>query len=107
MRAGAVVLRYHRFAYSVSLDEAEAFVRENGCVRDFLAKYCWGDQTWLEKAAGLARFFKWLKVVKGLNISPKDFLNLHLQKRNSLDIEERRWALRLALEYSRDNRISR
>jgi site-specific recombinase XerC len=52
---------------------------------------------------GLCRFFKWLRVVKGLNVSPREFLDLHLRRRGADSVEERRWALRLALEYSRDN----
>lgn len=96
-------MRVRRFAYSVSLGDTERFVRENECVREFLARYDWGGQTWLEKAVGLARFFRWLRVVKGLEVSPKEFLDLHLRKRNGESVEDRRWALRLALEYSRDN----
>lgn len=96
-------MRVRRFGYSVSRGELERFVGENACVREFLSRYEWGGQTWLEKAVGLARFFKWLRVVKGLELSPKEFLDLHLKKRNAKSVEERRWALRLALEYSRDN----
>jgi len=72
-------------------------------VADFLSRYEEGSVTWREKAVGLARFFKWLRVVKGLNVSPSEFLDLHLAKRSAGSVEERRWALRLALEYSRDN----
>ncbi|MEM3622806.1 MAG: site-specific integrase [Candidatus Bathyarchaeia archaeon] len=96
-------MRWRRFGYSVSLKDVECFVRENGCVGDFLAKYDWGSQTWLEKAVGLCRFFRWLEVVKGLRLRPKEFLDLHLRKRSAESVEDRRWALRLALEYSRDN----
>jgi integrase len=62
-----------------------------------------GGVTFGEKAMGLARFFRWLRVVKGIEIVPSDFLNTHLQKSKTNNVEERRWALRLALEYSRDN----
>lgn len=96
-------MRVRRFGYSVSLADVERFVGENECVREFLSKYAVDGKTWLEKAVGLARFFKWLRVVKGLDVSPKEFLDLHLSKRNAGSVEERRWALRLALEYSRDN----
>jgi hypothetical protein len=51
----------------------------------------------------LARFFRWLKVVKGRGLGPTEFLNLHLQNRNGASIAERRWALSLVLEFSRDN----
>ena len=37
------------------------------------------------------------------NVCVREFLDLHLRKRSSQSVEERRWALRLALEYSRDN----
>jgi len=96
-------LRVRRFGYSVSLGEVERFVLENECVRDFLSRYEWGGFSWLEKAVGLCRFFKWLRVVKGLSLSPREFLDLHLRKRGAESVEERRWALKLALEYSRDN----
>jgi len=96
-------LRRGRFGYSVSLGDVECFVGGDGCVGEFLRRYEFKSVTWWEKAVGLARFFRWLDVVKGLRLSPKEFLDLHLQKRNADSVEERRWALRLALEYSRDN----
>ena len=96
-------MRVRRFGYSVSLADVERFVEGSECVREFLSRYEWGGQTWLEKAVGLARFFRWLEVVKGIRVSPEEFLDLHLRKRGSQSVEERRWALRLALEYSRDN----
>jgi hypothetical protein len=72
-------------------------------VRDFLNRYEGNGVTFGEKAVGLARFFRWLKVVKGSDLSPSQFLNLHLEKRSANSVKERRWALKLALEYSRDN----
>jgi hypothetical protein len=92
-----------RFSYSVSAKEAEAFVARYGCVRQFLNRYDKGSVTYVEKSVGLCRFFRWLKVVKGLDFEPNQFLDLHLQKRGSLSIDDRTWALRLVLEYSRDN----
>jgi len=80
-----------------------AFVEGNDCVRDFLNRYEENSVTFGEKAVGLARFFRWLRVVKGLELSPSQFLNLHLEKRSANSVEEWRWALKLALEYSRDN----
>jgi integrase len=79
------------------------FVAANECIAEFLRKYESDGVSWGEKAMGLARFFRWLKVVKGLELSPTEFLNVHLEKRQGRTIEERRWALKLALEYSRDN----
>jgi len=96
-------LRFRRFRYSVSMGEVVGFVEGNVCVREFLGRYEEGGVTWWEKAVGLARFFKWLRVVKGLDLSPREFLDLHLRKRGAGSVEERRWALRLVLEYSRDN----
>ena len=97
-----VKLRWRRFSYSVSAADVERFIAENECVREFLSKYVAGG-TRMEKAVGLCRFFRWLRVVKGLELSPKLFLDEHLRRRNAGSVEERRWALRLALEYSRDN----
>lgn len=56
-----------------------------------------------EKAVGLCRFFFWLKIVKGISLSPSEFLDLHLKKRSASSTLERRWGLSLALEHSRDN----
>jgi integrase len=96
-------VRKCRYLYSVPGVEAAAFVVGNDCVRDFLCRYEADGGTYYEKSMGLVRFFQWLKVVKGLELSPSEFLNLHLKKRKTDNIEERRWALKLALEYSRDN----
>jgi integrase len=96
------VKRRH-FSYSVSESEAVTFAEDNSCIREFLNMYDLGGVSFGEKAIGLARFFSWLKVVKNIEISPADFLNTHLRKSKTNLVEERRWALRLALEYSRDN----
>lgn len=93
----------HKFRYSVSEAEVARFIAENSCVHDFLARYEEDGVTYGEKAVGIARFFRWLKVVKSLELAPSEFLDLHLQKRNTVSIEERRWALKLALDYSRGN----
>jgi hypothetical protein len=92
-----------RFSYSVSEKEVSCFVAGNRCVQEFLNRYEQGGVSYGEKAVGLARFFRWLKVVKGRDLNPAEFLNLHLQRRAAGSIEERRWALSLALEFSRDN----
>ncbi|MCX8153204.1 MAG: hypothetical protein N3E52_02070 [Candidatus Bathyarchaeota archaeon] len=97
------MVRFRRFRYAVSLEEAARFAEENECVAEFLARYQRGGLTWIEKAVGLARFFRWLRVVKGLELSPKEFLDLHLRRRNADSVQERRWALRLSIECSRDN----
>jgi integrase len=87
----------------VSEADVAEFVEGNACVRDFLNRYDDDGTTYVEKAVGLARFFRWLQVVKGLKLTPEEFLDTHLQKRSGNSVEGRRWALRLALEYSRDN----
>jgi len=98
-----IYLRRSRFRYSVSEAEAERFVEENRCIHEFLNMYDSDGVTYGEKSIGLARFFRWLEVVKHIELSPSNFLNTHLQKTKANSVEERRWALRLALEYSRDN----
>jgi len=79
------------------------FVEAYSVVGEFLNKYEADGVTYGEKAFGLVRFFRWLRVVKDVELSPSEFLNTHLQKRATRSVEDRRWALRLALEYSRDN----
>ena len=96
-------MRARRFSYSISEGEVVGFVESNQCVREFLNKYEKDGISYWEKAVGLARFFRWLDVVKGVELSPSQFLNLHLQKRSANSVEERRWALKFALEFSRDN----
>jgi integrase len=91
-----------RFAYTVSGVEVERFTVDP-VVKEFLNRYEEGGVTYGEKAVGLARFFCWLKVVKGVDLSPSRFLNMHLRKRAAASVEDRRWALSLALEFSRDN----
>ncbi|MCJ7768554.1 hypothetical protein MUP79_09210 [Candidatus Bathyarchaeota archaeon] len=91
-----------RFAYTVSGVEVKQFIVDP-VVKEFLNRYEAGGVTYGEKAVGLARFFCWLKVVKGVDLSPNRFLNAHLKKRAASSVEDRRWALSLALEFSRDN----
>jgi len=90
-----------RFRYGVSRDEVLDFVGKHECVRDFLNKY--EGPSAVAYGRSLAMFFRWLRVVKGLDLSPEKFLNKHLLSRRGTSIEERRWALRLTLGFSRDN----
>jgi hypothetical protein len=69
----------------------------------FLNRYECGGVSYGDKAVRLARFFRRLKVVKGLGLTLSQFLDLHLKKRFADSIGGRGWALSLALEYSRDN----
>ena len=97
------MVRIPRFSYSVSEGDVAEFIERNACVRDFLNKYDSDASTYTEKAVGLARFFRWLKVVKNQDITPEEFLDRHLAKRSAKSVQARRWALSLALEFSRDN----
>jgi len=92
-----------RLPYSCSLPEIARFVDANQCVQRFLNQYEKGGVTYSEKSVGLAKFFSWLKLVKGLDLTPNMFLNLVLQKRTAKTVENRQWAVSLALEFSRDN----
>lgn len=92
-----------KFEYSIKETEVAKYVKTNSCVLDFLNQYEAGSVTYREKSMGLIRFFCWLKVVKDLDLSPSQFLNKHLNNRSAHSVEERRWALKLVLEYSRDN----
>lgn len=60
--------------------------------------------TRFEYGKGLCLFFNWLRVVKGLDLGPTEFLNEHRRRlKNDESIEDLQWALSLALEFSRDN----
>ena len=97
------MVRIPRFSYSVSEGDVAEFIERNACARDFLNKYDSDASTYAEKAVGLTRFFRWLKVVKNQDITPEEFLDRHLAKRAAKSVKDRRWALLLALEFSRDN----
>src|SRR3990172_5580928 len=97
------MIRRRRFGYSISERDVAKFVQDNACVQDFLNRYEAEGTTFGEKAVGLARFFRWLQVVMDLEIAPSAFLDDHLRKRSLNSVEERRWALKLALEHIRDN----
>ena len=95
-------MRKHKYRYSVTEKEVEEFIAANHSIREFLNKFP-AKSSYEEKAVGLARFFKWLRVDKHLEVSPSEFLDEHLEKSMMKSVKERRWALRLALEFSRDN----
>lgn len=54
--------------------------------------------------AMLCRFFKWLRVEKGWDVTPEELLNDQLRRLKSDDIKDRRHHVNLALEFTRDNR---
>lgn len=88
-------------SFGVTWDQLEKFVKENQVVSDFLANKSWN--TYRAYGRVLCMFFRWLKVKKGLSLSPSEFLNMLVQHRKSEDVSERKWGLRLVLEFSRDN----
>jgi len=93
-------------AYGVCKAEVEEFSQIPE-VNGFLRRYregvdCGRGSRW-EKAYSLARFFKWLHVVKGVDVSPKQFLNEQLRLRASQDIADRSRHLSWVLEFTRDN----
>ena len=96
-------------AYGVSGRELTLFVEENELVKMWCLKFSsrpregWLSGSRRDKARVLCRFFKWLKVVKDIDLSPKDLLNRQIRLRESLDIVDRRWLLRLVLQHTRDN----
>jgi len=92
----------------VSRGEIQEFVEGNSCVSSWVGKYRSGPEgglsgSRLSKAGILCRFFKWLRVVKGVSVEPRDLLERQLKLRQSSNIEDRQWLLNLALEFSRDN----
>jgi len=92
-----------RFSYGVDRVEVESFVEGHRVVKGFLRKYKDSPGTVRQYARTLCLFFNWLKKEKRLDLTPAEFLNEHLRKRGSLNVEDRRWALRLVLEFTRDN----
>jgi len=85
--------------YGVSKGEIERFVRDSEVVQVWVDRYV----ERYENAHRLCRFFKWLRVVKGIDVSPKEFLNELIRLRGSRDVEERQKYLRLALEHTKLN----
>lgn len=90
-----------RYEYGVSRVEVQAFVSENLCVRQFLRKYAETSQHNFSRY--LCMFFKWLRMRKGLEPSPSEFLQLLSEKRQSSSVADRCWGRNLVLEFTRDN----
>lgn len=91
------------YTYGITRPEVETAVATDSLLSDFLNQYNKETSTYWQKAEGLVRFFKWLKIKKALTLSPAEFLDNHVKKRRSNSVIEKRWALNLALAYSRDN----
>lgn len=92
-----------RLAYGVVGSEVQGFSDGDQFVSEFLARYQKHPRTWWAYASLLFTFFRWLRIVKGLKVSGEELLDLHVEHRGSRRVEDRRWAVRLALEFSRDN----
>jgi len=90
-----------RLPYNVSRKEIKHFVEANASVEKWLRKY--PESTKSEYSQALARYFKWLRVVKRIKLLPKEMLNDHLKCRKSEDVTIRKKHLNLALEFTRDN----
>lgn len=96
-------------AYGVSSRELARFIEENEIVKFWCQKFSSGSREgWLsdsrrDNARILCRFFKWLKIVKDVDLSPTELLNRQFELRKSLNIADRKWLLRLVLEHTRDN----
>jgi len=99
---GVCALRLLR-SYSVSLREIEDFVVENEVVAGWLGRYKGTPATFAKYSRGLCMFFKWLREVKGLKLSPVEFLDVLASKRASAKPSERCWGKSLVLQFSRDN----
>lgn len=96
-------VRQSKYRYSISEKAVKQYTEIYPCVKEYLNQFIETESTHYEKSIGLVRFFNWLKIVKGIEITPVEFLNRHIKNRATDSIEERRWALRMVLEYSRDN----
>jgi len=99
---------YGRGAYGVSHSEVSSFVESSplvtGWIRKFASSPAGGlSGSRLNKARILCRFFKWLRVKKGLDLSPSALLDRQLKLRESVSVGDRQWLLSLVLEHSRDN----
>ena len=92
-----------RLPYGVVGSELDGFVSSDDFVSEFLSRYKKHLSTLNSYAGTLFMFFRWLRVVKGLKVSGKELLDLHVKYRGSDSIEERRWGIKLALDFTRDN----
>jgi integrase len=84
--------------------EVEGFVSGDSFVAEFLARFKSHQRTWWAYASTLYMFFRWLRMVHGLVLDGQQLLDKHVENRASVKVQDRRWALRLALGFSRDNK---
>ena len=92
-----------RLAYGVVGSELAGFVSGDSFVSEFLARYKEHGRTRWAYASTLFMFFRWLRLVHGLSVDGRQLLDKHIEYRGSVKVQNRRWALRLALGFSRDN----
>jgi hypothetical protein len=69
--------------YGLSDGEIQRFVEENEVVKEWLGKY--RGRTIHETSYELCRFFKWLRIIKDVDLGPKDLLNDQIMLRRSDD----------------------
>ena len=86
-------------SYDVSRGEVDQFVEGNEVVAAWVGRYV--DA--YENAHRLCSLFEWLRVVKGVEVSPKGFLNELVRLRGSRDVEKRQRYLRLVFEHTKFN----
>ena len=98
-------------AYGVSGRELASFVEKNDAVKFWCERFRstpregWLSGSRRQQARVLCRFFKWLRVEKGISLTPYELLKRHwlLRTGENSTVEEMRWLLNLALEHTRDN----
>lgn len=89
--------------YGASAEDVHALVEGSQVVASWLGRYKASPATFLKYSRGLTMFFKWLREVKALKLSPEQFLDILAAKRASPRPSERCWGKTLLLEFSRDN----
>jgi len=95
-------LKALRFRYGASGREIEVFAESFVSVRRFARKYS-DEGTRRAYLRAVCMFFKWLRLVHKLDLTPDEFVALQAKKRAEVDPNERLWGLDLALAFSRDN----
>lgn len=89
--------------YGASAEDVNALIQGSQVVASWLGRYKASPATFLKYSRGLTMFFKWLREVKTLKLSPEEFLDTLAAKRASPRPSERCWGKALLLEFSRDN----
>jgi integrase len=90
-----------RLSYGVHISEVQVFIESDESAKRFFARY--QDRTYIEYGRAFSLFFKWLRQVKGINLTPTELLNEQLKRSRGNTVEDRRWAANLAIDFCRDN----